>query len=637
MFDLVRNNKKFIQIVLGLIVLPFALWGIDSYTRSGGGTNSVATVGGTTITAGEFQQALREQQERLRMQMAGSVNQALLDSPELRRSVLQNLINQRLLAVHAVKSKLSVSDAQLVEFITSVPSLQENGKFSRERYEAVVAAQGMSVEMFEARVKQDMLMQQAMMAANEAAFAGELPLNRWLQGQLEEREISETIVRAETYLGASKPEAAAIKRYYDENRVRFEKPEQVRVAFVVLSQDKMTENAKVSEDAVKSWYQANEGRLQQPEQRQASHILIRVDKDASESQVQEAKAKIEQIQAQLKTNPADFAKLAKQHSQDPGSAAKGGDLGYFGRGMMVKPFEDAVFALKENQLSEVVRSDFGFHLIKLTGIQAERARPLKEMHDEIVAELKRQQGAKAYAEAAENFSNIVYEQADSLKPAAEKFGLVVQESDWLAKGAMGGMPPFTNPKLMQAVFSSDAIEHRRNTEAVEVKQNTLVAARVLEHRPATVEPFESVASAIEKLLAREAAAVKAAEVGQGQLAKLQQGEKLDLSWGTARGVTRQHAPELGQEARAAIFAAAVGKLPAYAGAKVPAGYALYRIGKVKPYVPGSESAPRALALRQQYDQVTAQEDLVGWLAALRQRYGVKVEEKELESKELESK
>lgn len=631
MFDLVRNNKKFIQIVLGLIVLPFALWGVDSYRRSAGSTNSVATVGGMPIGVGDFQQALREQQEQLRMQLGGNVNQAMLDSPELRRSVLQNLINQRLLALHAAKSKLSVSDAQLVNFITSVPSLQDNGKFSRERYEAVIAAQGMSVEMFEARIKQDLLMQQAMMAANDAAYVGDLPVERLLQAQLEEREISEALVRADAYVGSSKPDAAAVKRYYDENRARFEKPEQVRVAYVVLSQDKLSENAKVSEEAIKSLYQANEAHYKQAEQRQASHILIRVDKGATDAQVQAAKAKIEQIQSQLKTNPADFAKLAKQNSQDPGSAEKGGDLGYFGRGMMVKPFEDAVFALKENQVSDAVRSDFGFHLIKLTGIRPERARPLNEVRDEIVAELKRQQGAKLYAEAAENFTNLVYEQPDSLKPAAEKYGLTVQESDWLAKGG-AGVAPLTNPKLLQAIFSTDAIEQHRNTEAVEVKQNTLVAARVLEHRPAAVEPFESVAPAIEKLLAREAAAAKAAEAGQAQLAKLQKGEKDDLGWGSPRAISRLHAPELSQEARNAIFAASASKLPAYAGAKVPGGYALYRIAKIKPYVASGETAPRAQALRQQYGQVIAQEDLVGWLAALRQRYPVKIEDKELERK-----
>jgi peptidyl-prolyl cis-trans isomerase D len=632
MFDLVRNNKKVIQIVLAVIVLPFALWGVDSYVKSPGDAGSVAKVGGTSISLGEFQEALREQQERLRPQLGGNVNPELLDNPEMRRGVLQNLINQRLLALHAAKSHMVVGDDQLAGFITSVPALQENGKFSRERYQAIVAAQGMSVEMFEARVRQDLLMQQAMMAASDAAVGGSLSLNRWLQAQLEEREISEGVLRAEQFMGDSKPDAAAVKRYYEEKRARFEKPEQVRVAFVVLSQDKLVESAKVSDEAVKTWYQTNEARYKQAEQRQASHILVRVDKGASDAEVQAARAKMEQILGQLKASPADFAKLAKQHSQDPGSAEKGGDLGFFGRGMMVKPFEDAVFALKENQFSDVVRSDFGFHLIKLTRVRPERARPLEEVRGEIIAELKRQAGAKQYAEAAESFSNIVYEQPDSLKPAAEKFGLNVQESDWFVKGSQA-VAPFANPKLIQAIFSEDAVLHKRNTEAVEVKPNTLVSARVLEHRPAAVEPFETVAGMIEKLLAREAAAQRAAEAGQAELAKLQKGDKSSLTWSSLRSVSRLHAPGLSPEARDAVFNAQVSSMPAYAGAKMPGGYALYRIAKVKPFVEGdAAAAPRAQALRQQYSQVTAQEELVGWLAALRQRYAVTINSAALERK-----
>lgn len=632
MFDLVRNNKKFIQIVLAVIVLPFALWGVESYVNAPRDAGAVAQVGGTPIPLGEFQQALREQQERLRPQLGGNVNPELLDNPEMRRGVLQNLINQRLLLLHATKSRMVVGDDQLASFITSVPALQENGKFSRERYQALVAAQGMSVETFEARVRQDMLMQQAMMAANDAAVGGDLSLNRWLAAQLEEREIGEALLHADQYLGESKPDAAAVKRYYDENRARFEKPELVRVAYLELSQDKLIEGAKVSDEAIKSWYQANETRFKQAEQRQASHILIRVDKSASDAEVQTARAKAEQILGQLKAHPADFAKLAQQHSQDPGSAGRGGDLGFFGRGMMVKPFEDAVFSLQENQLSDVVRSDFGFHIIKLTGVRPEHARPLNEVRAEIVAELKRQAGAKQYAEAAESFSNIVYEQPDSLAPAAEKFSLSVQESDWVAKDGQA-VAPFTNTKLMQAIFAEDAVQHKRNTEAVEVRPNTLVSARVLEHRPAALEPFEAVAGAIEKLLAREAAARRAAELGQAELAKLQRGEKSSLSWGAVRSVSRLHAPGLSPDARAAVFAASVDSLPAYAGAKVAGGYALYRISRVKPFVEGdSEAAPRAQALRQQYNQVAAQEELVGWLAALRQRYPVTINNAALERK-----
>jgi len=633
MFDLVRNNKKFIQIVLALIMLPFALWGVDSYVRMGGG-DDVAKVGDISISLGEFQQALRDQQDRLRPQLGGNVDQELLDNPELRRNVLQNLIHQRLLALHAGKSKLGVSDEVLAGFISSVPSLQEGGKFSRERYQSLVASQGMSVEMFEARVRQDLLMQQAMMAVGDAAVSGKVPTDHWLVAQMEERIISESILRADPYLAESKPDAAAVKRYYDENQARFQKPEQVRLAYVVLSQEKLIENAKIEDAAVKAWYLANEARYKQPEQRQASHILLRVEQGAPEADVQLARSKIEQLASDLKSKPNDFPKLAKLHSQDPGSAEKGGDLGFFGRGMMVKPFEDAVFGLKENQISAVVRSDFGFHLIKLSGVRPERVRALAEVRSEIVSELKRQAGMKQYAEAAEGFANTVYEQPDTLQPAAEKFGLTIKESDWLSKGERTLMPPLSNPKLLQAVFAADVVKNRRNTESIEVAPNTLISARVLEHRPAEVESFATVSASIEKTLAREASVARATALGLEQLDKLQKGEKLDVSWGAERTVSRLHAPGLSPDAQAAVLNAPSGKLPVFVGTKVPGGFAMYRISSVKPFADGKdgEAAARARGLRQQYAQVVAQEELAGWLAALQQRFPVQINASALERK-----
>lgn len=632
MFDLVRNNKKFIQIVLALLVLPFALWGVDSFVRTGS-ANDLAKVGNASIGLQEFQQTLREQQERLRTQLGQRATQELLDSAELRQQVLQDLINQRLLAVYAHEAKLSVSDEALAAFITSVPSLQENGKFSRERYQSLVAAQGMSIEMFEARVKQDMLIQQAMMAAGNAAVTGRLPTERWLAAQLEERVVSEAVLRAEQFAGDSKPDASAIKRYYEENRAKFEKQEQVRVAYVLLSQDRFLADAKVDDGAVKAYFQSNEAKYKQPEQRRASHVLIRVDKGAPDAEVKAAQDKAEQILAQLKAPGADFSKIARQSSQDPGSAEKGGDLGFFGRGMMVKPFEEAVFGLMENQLSGLVRSDFGFHVIKLTGIRAERLRPLEEVRGEILADLKREAAMKRHAEAVENFGNLVYEQSDSLQPAAEKFGLNIQQSDWIGQDGKA-TAPFDHPKLLKAVFSEDALKNKRNTEAIDIGNNTLVAARVIEHRPAAAEPLEAVSGLIEKVLVRDAALAKATTVGQDKLAQLQKGEKVDLNWSPSRPVSRLQASQLPVEARQAIFGTTASALPAYAGVKAPLGYVVYRIDQVKPYAgaAGGETAKLEPLLRQQYGQVVAQEELSAWLGALRQRYPITVNTAMLERK-----
>lgn len=629
MFEYVRNSKRFIKIVLAIIILPFALWGVDSYVRTGG-SGDIATVGGTPIVLTEFQQALREQQERLRP-MLGNANPEMLDSPEIRRAVLDTLINQRLLLLNATKSNLSLSDTQLAEFIAAVPQLQENGKFSKERYEALVASQNISKEVFEARLRQDLLMQQGMAAVTEAALTGRSTADRWLDTQLEEREISEAVLRPEHYAGQVKLAPDAVKNYFEANRKQFEMPEQVRVEFVVLSQELFANQVTVTDNELRKAYAAQAERNKQPEMRRASHILI----TASGTDVKAAQAKAEELLAQLKKNPGDFARLASQHSQDPGSAAKGGDLDWFGPGMMVKPFEDAVYTLKENQISELVRSDFGFHIIKLTGVRAERVQPFEEARAGIAVELKRQMAARKYTESAESFMNMVYEQPDSLKPVIEKFKLDPQQSDWIIRNG-SAIPPFTNAKLMAAVFSDDALKNRRNTEAIEVGPNTLVSARVIEHRPAEVPSLESLQSTIEKILVRQEAGILAAKDGADKLARLQKGENISVSWSAARRVSRANAPQLSPAAVRAVFRADVAKLPAYAGAEMAGGsYALYRIEAAKKYaasVAGGEP-PTALALRQNYEQVVAEQDLMAWIAALKERHEVTINKKLLESTE----
>jgi peptidyl-prolyl cis-trans isomerase D len=629
MFDYVRNSKTFIKVVLAIIILPFALWGVDSYVNPGG-AGDVATVGGSPISINEFQQALREQQDRLRP-MLGNANPALLDSPEIRRAVIDTLVNQRLLALHAQKSRLGVTDAQLADFISAVPQLQENGKFSKERYAAVVAAQNMSKEMFEARLRQDLVMQQALAAVTEAALAGRFSAERWLATQLEEREVVEAVLRPEQYAGQIMLAADAIKNYYETNQKQFEIPEQVRAEFVVLSQDRVAAQIAVSEEELKKAYTAQAERNKQPETRRASHILITVAKNAPADEVKANQAKAEGLLAQLKKQPEDFAKLASQHSQDPGSASKGGDLEWFGRGMMVKPFEDTVFALKENQISDLVRSDFGFHIIKLTGVRAERVQTFDELKAGIAAELKRQAAAKKYVESAESFINMVYEQSDSLAPVIEKFKLEVQRSDWMVKEG-AAVPPFTNAKLLAALFSDDALKSKRNTEAVEVAPNTLVSARVVEHKPAALQSLESVQSVIEQILIRQEAAKLAAQEGANKLAKLQKGEAVALTWGQARYVSRAHAPQLSPEALRAVFSSDLATLPAFAGTAMSGGaYTIYRINAVKKYA-GTES-PAAVALRQNYAQALADQELIAWMDALKARYEVSINKSLLEAKE----
>lgn len=632
MFDRVRNNKRIVQIILALIILPFALWGVESYVGNMGGSNEVAKVGNSAISVPEFQEALREQQDRLRP-MLGGRDPALLESPELRRAVLENLIQRHLLDLQAKEMKLAVSNEQLASFIASVPQLQEDGKFSPQRYEALIASQNKSKAQFEYEVRHDMTIQQAVAAVGNASLAGRTTTDRWLAAQLEEREVSDVVLRADAYLKQVKVTPEAIKAYYDANTPKFQVPEQLRAEYLVLSRDRLIEQVAVTEDEIKAWYDGHPERYRQAEERRASHILIAADSKGSAEGMQAAEARAAEVLAQLKKSPGDFARLAKQYSQDPGSAGKGGDLDWFGRGAMVKSFEDAVFSLKEGQVSDVVRSDFGLHIIKLTGARPERVRPLAEVRGEIVGELKIQTAAGKYAEIAESFTNTVYEQPDSLAPAAEKYKLAIQKSDWLRKDAAAAAGPLGNARLLAALFSDDAIKNKRNTEAVEVAPNVLVSARIVEYKPAAQQPLETVAPTIEKLLTHEEAARLAIKDGEQKLARLNKGEKVDVTWSKPHAVIKGMAGELPPEASRAIFKTDAARLPAYSGAAGAGGYALFRISQVKRYTPEAGEAPQVRAMRGEYARLIAEEELAGWIAALRAKYPVEINQAVLESKE----
>ena len=629
LFDIVRNNKRITQIFLAVITLPFAFWGVESYVRNVDSGTEIATVGNAKISQQELQGAMREQQDRLRTQLGGKIDPVLFESLAMRRAVLDTLITQRLLAEQARKAKMSVGDQQLAQFIASVPSLQENGKFSKERYEALVAGQGMSKEMFEARLRQDIATQQLALPVSEGGITGQAAAGRWLQTQLEQRDVSEAALYPDAYTGQVKLAADAVQIYYDANRKQFEMPEQVRAEFVVLSRDAMATQAAPAEDAVKAAYKANEARYKSPESRRASHILL---KTGSDAETKAAKEKAEGLLAQVKKAPADFAKLAKQHSQDPGSAEKGGDLDWFSRGAMVKAFEEAVFSMKDGEISELVRSDFGFHIIRVSGIRPERVKPFDEVKAEIAADLKREAGMKKYSEAAEAFGNTVYEQSDSLKPAAEKWKLDIKQTAWLAKGAKLP-PPFDNAKLATALFADDALKNKRNTEAVEIAPGTLVSARVLEHKPASVQSLEAVKADVEKRLVLEEAASLAIKDGEAKLAKLQKGESINLKWSASHAVRRSEPQGLAPDSVRAIFGADATKLPVYVGTPHPGkGYALYRISAVKA---GSnvKDDPRAAGLQQAYARAVAEEEFAAWLSNLRGAHPVKINKALLEAKE----
>jgi peptidyl-prolyl cis-trans isomerase D len=636
MFDAVRNNKRIVQVFLALITLPFAFWGVDSYVRGAGTGNDLAMVGDSKITQQQFQQAWREQMDRARQQLGPKFRQEQFDTPEMRNAVVNSLIDRRLLLLEAQKSRLGVANDMLVEIISSMPSLKVDGQFSRARYEAALQAQGMSPEQFEAQLRQDLTMQQLVGAVGDSGIVSAASAEMMLRIQSEERQVAEIRFAPEQFIAEVKLPDEAARKYYDENQKLFQTPELVKAEFVVLSLDGLLSQVSVSDAEVKAWYESHNDRYQQAEERRASHILITANASAADADKAKAKAKAEEVLKEVQKNPAKFAELAKLHSQDPGSGANGGDLGFFGRGMMVKPFEDAAFSQKEGQISGLVQSDFGYHIIKVTGIKAAKQKSVDEVRAEIEGELKRQGAQRRYVEAAETFTNIVYEQSDSLAPVAEKFKLKTQQSQFLPKEipaqALPSLGPLGNEKLIAALFSEDAIKNKRNTDTVEVAQNTLVAARVAEHKPAAVRPFESVRADIEAMLKAKEAAALAKSRGEARLAELKSGQD-KVNWALVKYVSRLQGKQVAPAAMQAIFRADVQTLPAYAGVELPnnGGYALYKIMGVKPLDKVDDGKKRVL--QSEYTALVAQEDFAAYLSGLRQRYKVEINKAAIESKE----
>lgn len=635
MFDVVRNNQKVVQIVLALIVLPFAFFGVESYVSNIGGGNDMAKVGDSNITHQDFLNAQREQQDRLRASLGASFKPEMLDTPEARRAILEGLISQRVLALEAQKARLGVSDEQLRQVIAAIPALQEDGKFSMQRYQQALQAQGMNQAGFEAKLRRDLTLQQIPLAVGQSGFASRADTERWVALQMEKRALAEHVVKVDAYAGQVKLAPDAVPKYYDGHKKDFETPDQAMVEYVVLSQDDLATRVTVPEKDIKAWYDSHAERYKQAEERRASHILIPAAKDATEAQVKAAQAKAEDILKQIKAHPADFAILAKEKSGDPGSAANGGDLGFFGRGIMVKAFDDAVFGMKEGQVSDLVRSDFGFHIIKLTGIKGQQAKPYAQMHEQILAELKAQAAARQYAEAADGFTNLVYEQSDSLKPAADKFKLTIQKlPGWITRQSGKDLPlPFQNPKLVQNLFSDDALKNKRNTEAVEVAPNTLVSARVVDYRPASLRPLAEVQADITKQLVNEEAGKLAQKEGESLLAALQKGGKPDIAWGGVKNVSRSAASGIAADAKPGVFSATPDKLPAYAGGRLDNGsYALYRISAVEAYKPSADDQA-AQQLAQQYMGLKAQDQMGAYFASLKAMHPVTINKAALEAKD----
>ncbi|ADE12029.1 SurA N-terminal domain-containing protein [Sideroxydans lithotrophicus] len=627
MFDFVQEKRRLVQIVLALIILPFAFWGVTSY-RNSSGTAPLATVNGEKIGQQEFDSAMNQQQQRVREMAGANFDPAFFDKPEIKFSLLDRLVTQHLMAMEAKKVGLSITDEQVGQIIVNIGAFQQDGRFDRQRYEAVLRDKGKTPSGFDAEIRQAVLLQQLTESYTQNGYAPESIAEKLIHLNEQQRVVAIADLDAAAFVKQVKLSDGAVSEYYNKNLQEFQLPERAQVQYVVLSSDSLLSQVKVRDEEVKQYYEEHQADFGTQEQRHAAHILITVPKQASDAEKQAARTKAEQILKLVKQSPAKFAALAKQYSQDPGSASNGGDLGEFGRGAMVKPFEDSVFSLKVGQVSDLVQTDFGYHIIKLIAVKPAKIQALAEVRDMIIQQLKLQRANDMFAELAEKFNNTVYEQSDSLKPAAELAKLSVQQGVWLSKG----QPPagLWTDKVLQAVFSDDAIKNKRNTAALEVGPNKLLAARVTDYKPASVRPLTEVSAAIQQKLLQLQASELARQQGRDFLGKLQHGEKPGVKWTAAQSITRNQRSNIDPELLQAIFSADTSKLPAYVGVDSASGFKLARIDEVKDAATVDEG--KIARYEQQIRQITGDALWRAYMEDARKRASITMKEFAAEEK-----
>jgi peptidyl-prolyl cis-trans isomerase D len=627
MFDSIRNHSKIWMGLLFLLVIPsFVLFGLDSYSRFEDKGAVVARVDGQKITQAEWDSAHQAEVDRIRVSMP-NLDPKLLDSAEARYATLDRLVNERLIARASEKQLLVTSDQRLARYLQQDPSIAglrgADGKLDMERYRQLAASQGMTPEMLEARVRRDLSNQQVLAGLQGSVFATQRQTDMALDAYLQRREIQVQRWMPADFASKVQVTDADLARYYQEQSERFRSVENADVEFLVLDVAALQAKIVLPEQDLKTYYEQNLQRLGGQEQRRASHILVNAAKDLPAADKQKARAKAESLLAAVRKAPKTFAEVARKNSDDTGSASRGGDLDFFARGAMVKPFEDAAFALQKGDISDIVESDFGFHIIQLTEIKLPQAPSFESMRPQLEADLRKQQAQRQFAELAETFSNSVYEQSDSLAPVAKRLKLTVQKAQGLTRTpAAGAQGVVNNPKLLQAVFSEDSVVKRRNTAAVEVAPNTLVSARVVTHRPAAVRPFEDVKANVRQLLIQAKSAELAKAEGQARLAAWKK-EPAQANLGQALTVSREQAQGQPQALVEAALRADPAHLPALTGVDLSSqGYALVRVNKIvsRPEMTTQQAAQS----RQQFARLWGQAESQAYLASLKAQFKVEM-------------
>jgi len=631
MLDFFRNHQRLMMALLILIVVPgLGIVGIQGFSSFFDENANVASVNGHKITRVEYDGAMRQQVDRARQMLGAQFDPKMFESPEMRASLIDSLVQQRVLSDETQRLHLTASDAAVRRALLADPTIaslrKPDGSIDVDQYKQLLAMQGMTPEQYDERVRYGLASDQIPASIQSTAFTSKTLAQTLTEIAEQRRDVQGLAFRTVDYTAKIQPTDAQVKSYYDAHSAEFATPESATIQYLVMSPATLSAAVKPSDADLKKYYDDNIARFKTQAQVRVSHILITAPKDASAADKTKAKQQAETLLAQVKAHPDQFAEIAQKNSQDPGSAAKGGDLGYFSRGMIAggQAFDDAAFGLKKGEISGIVQTDFGYHIIEATDVKPSVTQPFDEVKDAITKEVVAQQAAKNLADDAEGFTSTVYEQSKSLQPAADKYKLQIQTATVGSKPDPKLPPdsPLNNTKFLAAVFAPDAVKQHNNTQAIDIGNSTLIAGRVTDYKAAAVSALDTIKDAVRTKVVAEEAAQAARKEGVAKLAELQKSNST-TGFSSVSKVSRNDAQGMPPAALAAIFKADSSKLPAYVGVDLGAdGYAIYRVNGIEK--PDPVTADRLAGAQQQVAQVYAQAEMESYLDSLKARSKVKI-------------
>ncbi|MBF0471829.1 MAG: SurA N-terminal domain-containing protein [Gammaproteobacteria bacterium] len=543
MLQLIRDRAQgvFAWIIVGLIIIPFALWGLNEYV-GGGGAPPVATVNGDDISANALENGYYRQRQQLQQMFGDKLPPNLFSEERLKAQVLEQLIDDQLVQQESEAKRMRIGNEQLWRMISSYDVFQEEGHFSRAAYERTLSMQGMQPGMFEGQLRRDLLLQQYRDSIRQSSFTTAYEVEQQLSLQNQSRDMGYVRIALSGFQDQMTVSDEEIAAEYAAHPDRYQRPEQVSLRYVELKLGDLAAGVEVSESDLKNRYEAQKINYRTPEERQASHILIEVGEDADEEAVIAAEAAIGAAQKRIEEGEP-FAEVAKSVSQDPGSAPAGGDLGFFGRGVMDSAFEDAVFALQPGEMSAPVRSSFGFHLIQLIAARGGETKSFDEVKAALRKELQSEIAERELDDRAEILANLTFENPDTLQPAAEDLGLTLKETPLFSRS--GGEGVSADPKVIEAAFSEDLLHRGNNSALLELSRGHFLVARLLQHQPSGLRALEEVADEVRQAVVESKSRTLASELADRLLTAIEDGKEAsevaaahELSWQEQQGVGR---------------------------------------------------------------------------------------------------